>query len=239
MHFLCIPFFLFTYYVYVCALFYFFLDWSTFFHILFCSCSYVHLPFQFNIFFVQVTKVLSIASLVAFPFQKVCGNCHVMDVIIFLNGCVHCNVSFKINGSKIRLYLWFHCNQWWTHVIDYWGQIVWNNYAYDDKIKILKFASSKTSSTRHFNWHSWKILIVTHICPCWLSKRHPTIYSTSENKLKDEGLIALLAIIPIDNVQHSLKHKPWFWWIEINFETKTFLDIEVIDSFYWPFYSYL
>jgi hypothetical protein len=48
-----------------------------------------------------VTGVLSIVSLVAFPFQKVHGNCHVMDVIISLMGGVHCNVLFKINVQKL------------------------------------------------------------------------------------------------------------------------------------------
>jgi hypothetical protein len=33
-----------------------------------------------------MTGVLSIVNLVAPPFQKVCGNCHVMDVIISPTG---------------------------------------------------------------------------------------------------------------------------------------------------------
>jgi len=36
--------------------------------------------------------VLSIANLVVPPFQKVCGNCHVEDVTIFLVGDVYYNV---------------------------------------------------------------------------------------------------------------------------------------------------
>ncbi len=36
--------------------------------------------------------LLSITSLVAPPFQKVCANCHVADVIIFIMGGVHCNI---------------------------------------------------------------------------------------------------------------------------------------------------
>jgi len=36
-----------------------------------------------------VTKGFSIASLVVRPFQKVCGNCHVMDVIIYPMDGVH------------------------------------------------------------------------------------------------------------------------------------------------------
>jgi hypothetical protein len=38
-----------------------------------------------------MTKVLSIVSLIALPFQKVCGNCHVIDVIISPIGGGHCN----------------------------------------------------------------------------------------------------------------------------------------------------
>jgi len=35
--------------------------------------------------------VLSIASLLVLPFEKVCGNYHVEDVIISPTGGVHCN----------------------------------------------------------------------------------------------------------------------------------------------------
>jgi hypothetical protein len=38
-----------------------------------------------------VTEVLSIASLVTPPFQKVCRNCHVANVIISLASGVYCN----------------------------------------------------------------------------------------------------------------------------------------------------
>ncbi len=39
-----------------------------------------------------MTKVLFITSLVALPFQKVCGNCHVANVTISPLGGVYCNV---------------------------------------------------------------------------------------------------------------------------------------------------
>ncbi len=42
--------------------------------------------------------VLSIASPITPPFQKVCGNCHVTDITISLT-CVHCNV----NRSKLMV----------------------------------------------------------------------------------------------------------------------------------------
>jgi hypothetical protein len=35
--------------------------------------------------------MLSIASPIAPPFQKICENCHVIDVIISPTGDVHCN----------------------------------------------------------------------------------------------------------------------------------------------------
>jgi hypothetical protein len=85
MHFLCISFFLFTYYVYVCAWFYFKKIDLPFFHISLCLCS-SSLTFSFEhiVFFPQVTRVLSIVNLVMPPFPKVCGNCHVANVTIFL-----------------------------------------------------------------------------------------------------------------------------------------------------------
>jgi hypothetical protein len=49
MHFLCISFFLFTYYVYVCALFYLFLDRPTFFSQFPYVYVHLHLPFCLNI----------------------------------------------------------------------------------------------------------------------------------------------------------------------------------------------
>jgi len=90
MHFLCISFFLFTYYVYVCTWFSFFLDWCTFFTFTHCSCSFTFL-FQHFYFFSQVIKVLSIVNLVVPPFQKVCGNYNIMYVIISPTCNVHCN----------------------------------------------------------------------------------------------------------------------------------------------------
>ncbi len=91
MHFLCISFILFTYYVYVCTWFSLFLDWCTFFDI------YPLFMFMFIYFFVLTIFflgywVLSIASLVVPPFQKVCGNCHITDVIISPMGSVHWNI---------------------------------------------------------------------------------------------------------------------------------------------------
>ncbi len=46
-------------------------------------------------------KVLSVASLTTLPFQKMCGNCHVMDVIICSTTDVHCNAcNSKSNVHK-------------------------------------------------------------------------------------------------------------------------------------------
>jgi hypothetical protein len=54
---------------------------------------HVHLPFCFNIlfYFPGDWGELSIASLVAPPFQKVCGNCHITNLIISPMGYVHYN----------------------------------------------------------------------------------------------------------------------------------------------------
>jgi hypothetical protein len=45
--------------------------------------------------FFYVTKVLSIDSPVTPPFQKLCENCHVVNVIISPMGGVHSNVGFQ------------------------------------------------------------------------------------------------------------------------------------------------
>jgi hypothetical protein len=79
-----------------------------------------------------VTKVLSIISPFATPIQKMCGNYHVVDVIICSTGDVHCNVyCSKSKVHKIRFFMRFHCNQWWTCIINHWGKMAWSNCAYD------------------------------------------------------------------------------------------------------------
>jgi hypothetical protein len=46
-------------------------------------------------------RVLSIANVITPPFQKVCENCHVADVIIYSTTDVHCTVcSSKSNVHK-------------------------------------------------------------------------------------------------------------------------------------------
>jgi hypothetical protein len=62
-----------------------------FFHISLCLCS-SSFTFSFQHFFPpQVTKVLSIVSPATLPFQKVCGNYHVVDVTISPTSGVYCN----------------------------------------------------------------------------------------------------------------------------------------------------
>jgi hypothetical protein len=53
-----------------------------------------------------MTKVLSIASLVALPFQKICGNCHIADVIISSMGNVHYNACHS--KSMVQKLGFFH-----------------------------------------------------------------------------------------------------------------------------------
>jgi hypothetical protein len=45
-----------------------------------------------NPHFFQVIWVLSIVNHTTPPFQKVCGNCHVTNIIILPTSDVHCNV---------------------------------------------------------------------------------------------------------------------------------------------------
>ncbi len=93
MHFLCISFFLSTYYVYVGVWFYFFCDWSTIFSHFPYVYVHFHLPFCFNIIYIlQVIGVLCIVIFTTFPFQNLFTNCHVVNVIISPTCGVHYNV---------------------------------------------------------------------------------------------------------------------------------------------------
>jgi hypothetical protein len=74
-----------------------------FFRISLCLCSF-SLTFSFKhiVFFSQVIGVLSIASHVVLPFQKVCGNCHIEDVTISLVGGVYYNICcLKLTVQKL------------------------------------------------------------------------------------------------------------------------------------------
>jgi hypothetical protein len=62
---------------------------------------HLHLLFCFKIsFFLKMTWVLSIANCVASPFQKVCANCHVANVITSPMGGVRCNVCHSKSTVK-------------------------------------------------------------------------------------------------------------------------------------------
>jgi len=74
----------------VCGFIYLFIDLH-FFHISLCLCS-SSFNFSFeHFFFPQVTGMLSIASPITLPFQKVCANFHVVDITISLTCGVYCN----------------------------------------------------------------------------------------------------------------------------------------------------
>ncbi len=63
-----------------------------FFHISLCLCSFSFtFLFEHIVFSSQVMRILSIINIVICPFPKVCGNCHVANVTIFLAGGVCCN----------------------------------------------------------------------------------------------------------------------------------------------------
>jgi hypothetical protein len=47
-----------------------------------------------------LVEVLFITNLVAFPFQKVCGNCYVIDVII----CSTSHVDYNARHSKSKVH---------------------------------------------------------------------------------------------------------------------------------------
>ncbi len=88
MHFLCISFF-FVYILCVCV-------YMIIFHSLLMHLFHIHLLLMFIYlfvltFFFQSDKGATIPSPIVPPFQKVCGNCRIMDVIISPTGGVHCN----------------------------------------------------------------------------------------------------------------------------------------------------
>jgi len=87
--------------------------------------------------------VLSIASSIAPPFQKVCGNCYIADVIISPMGSVHCNACHS--KSTIHKSCFLH------------GSIATNDELMLLIIegKWLEVIVHITSSTPHFNSHSW------------------------------------------------------------------------------------
>jgi hypothetical protein len=107
MHFLCISFFLFTYYVYVCVWFYFFRDWSKKNSHFPYVYVHLHLPFCFNIIYIrQVIGVLRTIIFITFPFQKLFTNCHVVNVIISPTCGVHYNVCHsKSMNQKLGFFV--------------------------------------------------------------------------------------------------------------------------------------
>jgi hypothetical protein len=163
MHFLCISFFLLHILCMCVHGFISFLIDLIFFHISLCLCSssftfsfeHIYIYIYIYIYISQVTGVLSIINPTAPPFQKVCGNCHVADVIISTIGGVYCNAccsksmapnlsfphgSLVTNDEHVLLTIWGKWLETIVHMIE---------------SKFLGFASSKTSSTLHFNSHSW------------------------------------------------------------------------------------
>jgi hypothetical protein len=67
-----------------------------FYHISLCLCSSSFtFSFEHIVLFSQVTRMLPIASLIVPTFQKVCGNCHVANVIISLASGVYYNIVIQ------------------------------------------------------------------------------------------------------------------------------------------------
>jgi hypothetical protein len=99
--------------------------------------------------------MLSIASLVAPPFQKVCANCHVKEVTIFPTCGVYCNVyrskstiqklgffrgSIATNDEHVLLIVE---GKWLEAIV------------HMTKFKFLDIPPPKTTSTPHFNSHCY------------------------------------------------------------------------------------
>jgi hypothetical protein len=88
-------------------------------------------------------QVLSTTSSIVLPFQKVCRNFHIADVIISSMGSVHCNTCHS--KSTIQKSGFLH------------GSITSNDELMLLIIegKWLETIVHITSSTLHFNSHSW------------------------------------------------------------------------------------
>jgi hypothetical protein len=143
MHFLYISFFLFTYYICVWMYMILFLFWLM--HLLHIYPLFI---FMFICLFVLTflfpcDRVLSIASPTSLPFQKVCGNCHIADVIICPMGSVHCNTCHSKSTIHKSCFLR--------------GSIATNDelMLLIIKGKWLEAIVQIASSTPHFNSHSW------------------------------------------------------------------------------------
>jgi hypothetical protein len=89
MHLLCISFFCLCVWM---ILFFIFIDPHFFDIYLLFMFIFIYLYVSTYCLFFQLTKVLSIISSATPPFQKICGNCQVPNVIIFPTGGVHYNV---------------------------------------------------------------------------------------------------------------------------------------------------
>jgi hypothetical protein len=133
-----------------------------------CMCVYGFISFVidlhfFHIFFMFMFIYLFVLIYISsdwgiihsYPYYaSISKHMYVANVIISPTCGVHCNTCCsKSTIQKLGFFSWFHYNQWWTCVIDYWRQLAWSSCAYDT-IWNLGFASSKTSSIPHFNLHS-------------------------------------------------------------------------------------
>jgi hypothetical protein len=128
-----------------------------------------------------VIGVLSITSPATLPFQKVCGNCHVANATISLEGGVYCNdchsklmvqklnflcVSITTNDEPVLLTI---KSKWLKTIV----HITKSKFLYVAHRKQVQFFIAihiydkfRLLTTSPFNW---------------LSKRYPTIYPISGN----------------------------------------------------------
>jgi hypothetical protein len=154
-------------------------------------------------FFFQVIGVLFEASFVVPPFQKVCANCHVANVIISPTSGVHYNTY--CSKSTIQKLSFFH------------GSI-----ATKDELVLLTIEGKWFEAIVHmtkfeflnsFHPKQVKFPILIHIqskFQLFTTTTFVGFKKTSNNlshkqNLKGEGLIAPLATIPNDIVQRSVK----------------------------------
>jgi len=99
--------------------------------------------------------VLSITSPIVPPFQKVCGNCHIADVIISPMGSVHYNPCCSKSTIQKSCFLHDSITTNDEHALltikAKWFEVIMHMM----ESEFFIFASSKTNSTLHFKLHSW------------------------------------------------------------------------------------
>jgi hypothetical protein len=153
-----------------------------------------------------VTKVLSIAIPIALPFQKVCENCHVVNVTISPTCGVYYNVCSKSIVQKLSflhgsittndefVLLIIKCK--WLETIVHMTKSEFLDLPCPKQVQLF------ISICIHDKFH-----LLTTFALVGFQENIQEFIPQVETSLKGETFIATSTIIPNDNVQWNLKHK--------------------------------